>query len=228
MKTGVVIAAGGSSTRMNQKDKLMIMIENVPVIIRSIAAFLNLKEITQIVVVCPQEKIKQYKNLISGVFNDKVTVIGGGCSRRESVFNGIRQLDADTDYVLIHDGARPLIKETDIRKCINATKQYLACCLAVRSKDTIKVVDEDLKIENTLDRNKLYNIQTPQGFTYEIAYEMHLMAEKYKIEAVDDCILAEKSGHEVYVVEGSYDNIKITTDEDIKYVEFLLLHRQNT
>lgn len=228
MRIGVIIAAGGNSARMNSKDKLMMEIGNVPVIIRTVRAFFYMKEISDIIVVCNEKSKNEVETMMKKHFNEKVSVIAGGLTRRASVYNGIRKLDVKTDIVLIHDGARPLIRQEDIRKCINATMTHQACTLGVKSKDTIKTVNDSNIIESTLDRDRLYNIQTPQGFTYEIACQMHQNAEKEKLDVFDDCMLAERKGYDVYVVEGSYDNIKITTEEDVSYVEFLLLDRQDT
>jgi len=225
MRVGVVIAAGGSSTRMKMENKLLINLLDTPIIVRTIRVFFNITDIIDIVVVCNKNNIEQFKILLSEYFESKIKCVIGGKSRQQSVFNGIKQLNKNTNIVLIHDGARPFIREVDVMNIIKKTQQYKACCIGVKSKDTIKVVDSNNIIKETPERKYLYNVQTPQGFTYEIAYKMHSVAEKEKIEATDDSSLAEKMGYEVHMIDGSYDNIKITTQEDLQFAKFLLLNR---
>jgi len=224
MTIGVVIAAGGSSTRMKIKNKLLINLKDTPIIVRTIMVFFNIPNITDIVVVCNKENIEQFKNILSKHFESKIKYVIGGKTRQQSVFNGIKQLNNDTEIVLIHDGARPFIEKGDVINIIEQTYKYKACCIGVKSKDTIKVVDENNIIISTPKREYLYNVQTPQAFTYEIAYKIHRMAEKEKIEATDDSSLAEKLGYKVHMIDGSYNNIKITTQEDLQFAKFLLLN----
>jgi len=225
MKVAVVIAAGGNSTRMKIKNKLLINLLDTPIIVRTIRVFFNIPDIIDIVVVCNKNNIEQFRMLLSEYFDSKIKCVVGGKSRQQSVFNGIKQLNKNTNIVLIHDGARPFIREKDVMNIIEKTQQYKACCIGVKSKDTIKVVDNNNVIKETPERKYLYNVQTPQAFTYEIAYKIHNVAEKEKIEATDDSSLAEKMGYEVHMIEGSYNNIKITTQEDLQFANFLLLNR---
>lgn len=226
MKIGIVIVAGGSSNRMKEYgNKLLINILGVPIINRTINVFINIRGISEIVLVCKQSDINEFRKTISTKYNEKIKIISGGSTRQESVFNGIKKLSKDTDIVLIHDGARPLISEEVIKKCIQKTPQLEACCVGVKSKDTIKIINEEDIITKTPNRSTLVNIQTPQCFTYKLAYEMHDKAVKENIIATDDSFLAEKMGYDVHIIYGDYNNIKITTKEDLDLLKFLLINR---
>jgi len=229
VKIGIVIAAGGSSNRMKKyNNKLLVKILGVEVIIRTINAFINIEEINEIIVVCKKSEIEKFDILIKKYFKSKVYLISGGETRQQSVFKGIKELDKQTDIVLIHDGARPLIKSDIIKKCISQTIEKKACSVGVKSKDTIKVIDENNIIIDTLNRDALINIQTPQCFLYEIAYKMHENALKNNINATDDCYLAEQLKYKVHIIFGDYDNIKITTEEDLEFLKHILINSQNT
>lgn len=222
MNISVVIAASGKSTRMAGGNKLLMKLQGEPVIVRTIRAFFDIKEITQIVVVCHHTMQNEYQQLVDEYFSSAVKLVTGGKSRRESVYNGIKALAKDTDMVLIHDGARPLIKKQEIKSCIEHTKIYKACALGVKCIDTIKEVNDQKIIVGTVERSKLYNVQTPQCFMYDIACDIHKKGEHKKIEVTDDCTLAEIAGYQIYMVEGSYDNLKITTIEDLNYAAYVL------
>ena len=152
--------------------------------------------------------LKDLEHIFKG---ENIKLIEGGKTRQESVFNALRAAD-NPDFVLIHDGARPLVEKEDIKKVIEKTIEKGAAILAVKTVDTVKKVDEDGEIVETIDRSNLYNVQTPQGFRYDLILEAH---KKYEGENfTDDAGMVEKTGGAVFVVEGNYNNFKITTPED--------------
>ena len=210
----VVITAGGTSSRFG-KNKLFEKIKNKPVIQYSADVFTNLG--LDIVITANETFIDEMKNLFSGYKNIKVVL--GGKSRQESVFNGLKAV-GECDYVLIHDGARPLISKAVIEKGMAEVIEKKAVVTAVKTTDTIKTVDENKKITSTPDRAFLINVQTPQIFDYELIYNAHKATEGKNL--TDDGAIAEHAGYEVYYVEGEYSNIKITNQTDIACAEIFL------
>lgn len=212
-----IITAGGSSSRYGKdKNKLLEKVNSKTIIEHTVNAFLEVDEIEQIVI-CANPAIIDDLNKI---FNsDKVKIIEGGKTRQESVYNGLNVLK-DCDYVLIHDGARPMISTEIIKNAIIEVKVKKALTVAAKTIDTIKQVDENLKIIKTVDRSSLYNTQTPQAFEYDLIKNAH---EKLKgKDFTDDCGMLESLGADVYILEGDYKNIKITTQSDIEIAKAYL------
>ena len=213
MKISAIIPAAGTGSRYSAtKRKLLEELGGIPVILRTLDAISSVKEITEIVVCTSSEEIS---NLIKCH-----KTIPGGKTRQESVFNGLKAL-SNPDLVLIHDGARPLISPKIIRNSINIAAQKGAAIVAVPAKDTIKRVNPNTgEVIETLNRKELWNIQTPQVFRYADLLKAH---ETYAgQDFTDDAALMEKAGHKVFVVQGSYKNLKITTEEDFKIAQSLL------
>ena len=218
----VILAAGnGSRMQMNERKQFMI-VESKPLVAWSIEAFQNCAEIDEVVVVtnkeciafCDKEIVKRYE------YKKARKVVEGGATRGESVLNGL--LANQCEYVLIHDGARPLITTEDISRCVKEVKEKKAVCMAVPVKDTIKVVDVNRVISNTPNRDCLWVAQTPQAFKHSIILEAYLRAKEDGFESTDDCSVVERLGVDVSVIMGSYDNIKITTKEDIDYCTLIM------
>ena len=213
-----VITAAGQGTRMKSDiNKQFIEIGGVPVLARTIKAFQDCEYIHSIVLVVNEKEISYcQKNIIDKYSFSKVKkIVPGGKERQQSVYRGLCEIDSDCEIVLIHDGARPFIKNREIINCINAARQNDACGVGVRSKDTIKVSDEDNFVKATPDRNTLWSIQTPQCFTYNVIMQAHEKAIADGYIGTDDMVLVERLGVRVKIVEGDYSNIKITTPEDI-------------
>lgn len=221
MKITAIVPAAGSGSRYDKnKNKLLEPIKGIPVIVRTLQALSSVKEINEIIVCTSENIITDINKLIDEYQLGKVkSVILGGKTRQESVFLGLKQCK-DTDLVLIHDGARPLITQEITNKAISNANTYGASIVAVRTKDTIKVVRNDLSVKSTLDRSHLWNIQTPQIFNYKALFDAH---EKFSDEIMtDDSALIENNGGIVHITEGKYNNIKITTKEDVKLAELFL------
>ena len=151
-------------------------------------------------------------------------IVEGGKERYHSVFEGLKQT-SDADYVLIHDGARPFVNQEIIRRCMLEVPEYQACVVGMPVKDTIKVVNDRL-IVDTPYRPHLYITQTPQVFKRQLYFEAVTFAEEHALDFTDDCQLIEAINCKVYMTEGDYINIKITTPEDIAIAEILLARQK--
>jgi 2-C-methyl-D-erythritol 4-phosphate cytidylyltransferase len=210
MNFKAIITAGGSSNRFGNKNKLLEKINSKEVIKYTTEAFLSVPEISEIVICANIFILDALKEIFSG--QNKVKIIGGGNTRQQSVYNGLLTLQ-NCDFVLIHDGARPMITTEIIKKSLKMVQEKGALTVAAKTIDTIKQVDENLKIIKTIERSFLYNTQTPQVFEYDLIKSAH---EKLKgQDFTDDAGMLEYLGRDVYILEGDYRNIKITTKSDI-------------
>lgn len=205
MKFSVIITAGGTSLRYGNTNKLLEKINGKEVIKYTVEAFLGCG-VDEIIICANKSIIPELNSILSGV-----RIIEGGKTRQESVYNGL--MAANCDYVLIHDGARPVIKAEIIKNTMRSVVEKKAVSVMTKTIDTIKKVDENGKIIKTIDRSKLYNTQTPQAFEYNLIKEVH---EQLKGQSfTDDAGMAEALGYDVYMVEGDYKNIKVTTKPDL-------------
>ena len=218
MNVSVILAAGGSSSRFG-KDKLIEKINNEEVIIHTLKKFYNLSNVNEIVIVTAKHLIEIIKNLTKDY--KKVKVVEGSTSRQKSVFNGLKNVSKNTNFVILHDGERPLIKEETILKCLNEAFGSKAAAVGVKTTDTIKLTDKNMNIIKTIDRSFLYNIQTPQIFEYQTILACHekLVDKNF----TDDASMLEYSNIPVKIVEGEYSNIKITTKTDLELAKILQL-----
>jgi len=218
-KVGVIIAAGGASQRMGGLDKLYAMLGGKPVLVRATLPFQKSPLVDQIVVVVAGEKVNQCQQLIPGGEWSKVTnICAGGERRQDSVAAGLK-LIAKCDWVVIHDGARPFVTVNLIERGLAAAQETGAAIAAVPVTDTVKEAGEDSIVRQTLPRQNLWAVQTPQVFRIDIITEAYRRA---KGDVTDDAMLVEQMGHKVKVFMGSYDNIKITTPEDLALAEVLV------
>jgi 2-C-methyl-D-erythritol 4-phosphate cytidylyltransferase len=216
MKVAAIIAAGGSGKRMGQR-KQFLPLAGKSVLEWTISAFKNASSISEIILVVSPDDLERAENL-------GVKITAGGAERQDSVKNGLKLISSDFDIIVIHDGVRPLITADIIEKSIKEAKEFGACIVGVPVKDTIKRVGDDLFIEGTVDRDALWQAQTPQAFKYEIITRA-LKKAKGKGKATDDAKLVEDLGIKVKMVMGSYENIKITTPEDLVIAEAILRRR---
>ena len=208
MKFGAIITAGGTSSRFGNTNKLLEKINNKEIIKYTVEAFIQAD--IEDIVICSNSSIIE---ILSKIFNQykNIKIIEGGKTRQESVFNGLKVLDSD--YVLIHDGARPMITTQIIKNTITSVVEKKAVSVMTKTIDTIKEVDEQGRIIKTIDRSKLYNTQTPQAFEYKLIRQAHetLIDKSF----TDDAGMVEFLGKDVYIVEGDYRNIKVTTKSDL-------------
>jgi 2-C-methyl-D-erythritol 4-phosphate cytidylyltransferase len=224
----VIIPAAGLSRRMGKdQNKQFLQLKNKEVIAYTLEPFEKNPLVKEIVLVIRPEDQMAIQKIIKKFNFSKVTVVMGGNSRQASVYNGIQQSNQLADIILIHDGARPFINEQLITEVIQATEVYDAVAVGVKTKDTIKKIDDDGYIVETLDRNVLVNIQTPQAFKREVIVNAHEQAHQEDYIATDDAALVEKYEKKVKFIEGSYDNIKITTPEDIPKAKAIISQEGN-
>ena len=217
------MAAGSGSRMGTQIPKQFLDVRNKSVLAHTVEKFQNNSCISEIVIVTREEYISFCGNMAKEYGFFKVTaIVAGGATRQISVANGIAQLGEDIDNVFIHDGARPMISDEVITKCALSLEQECACAVGVPMKDTIKYSDNGSYIDRTVDRSHLWQIQTPQCFRVDLISECHAKAATEGFEATDDCMLMEHFGYKVALVEGDYENIKITSPQDIYVMEGLL------
>lgn len=219
----VIVAAGGA-TRMGGINKQFLCLCGIPVLARSLLAFQNHPRISQIVAVCRQEDRADVQKLVCQYEISKLTdITAGGKSRAESVQHGLEL--CRQELAAVHDGARPLVSAPVIARVLDAAELYGAAACAVPVKDTVKQADQGGKILATPDRSRLRLVQTPQAFDLRLYRQA---AEELGDDAItgltDDCAVLEAAGHDVYLVEGDYRNIKITTPEDMAVAEALFLY----
>lgn len=214
---GVVIVAAGTGSRMKMGiNKQFIKLEGKEIIAYTIEKFYNNSNIEDIVVVVKEDESEFFKKEILDKYNFKnIKIAYGGKERQDSVYNGLKSLDKKCDVVLIHDGARPFVSDKIIYNCIEEVKEHKAIVVGVPVKDTIKIIDNDKNIVDTPNRSVLWAVQTPQTFDYNILIDAYKDAYKSGFYGTDDAMLVERIGYKVKMVEGSYNNIKITTKEDL-------------
>ena len=204
---------------MKTKDsKLLLKINGKTVLERSVNAFLNISDVDEVIVVAREKDIPAFSDILT---DERVSFVVGGDTRQQSVMNAVDVID-DCELIIIHDGARPLIKSVDIENTIRAAKENKAAAVGVFVKDTVKVVDKNGFVVSTPDRSTLFAVQTPQIFDFELYRNAAQNAREKGLDFTDDCQLVESCDQKVKTVVGSYSNIKITTQDDIVIAENLL------
>ena len=232
MKTVAIVLAAGNGSRMNSDVKKQYMdVGGKPLIYYSIKAFEE-SIIDDIVVVVSRGDVDYVtREIVEKYGFDKVTaVVEGGLARYHSVRLGLQAAAADCDYAFIHDGARPFIDRDIIMRALAAVKEHKACVVGMPAKDTVKIADDKGFAAQTPDRDKVWIIQTPQVFSYGMILELYQRLDREEgdlmakgINITDDAMVVEYyTDTRVKLVEGSYDNIKITTPEDIAVAEAIL------
>lgn len=222
MKTTAIVLAAGSGKRMNSKvHKQYLLLKGKPVLYYSLKAFED-SQIDDIILVvgageidfCRKEIVEQYG------FGKVRAIVEGGKERYHSVYEGLKAAGA-TDYVLIHDGARPFVSQSIIERTLEAVCEYKACVVGMPVKDTIKIVDDDTFAKETPNRSTVWMVQTPQAFSYPLIYDAYTrMLADEDAAITDDAMVVERmTDCKVKLIEGSYQNIKITTPEDLDVAE---------
>ncbi|MFH0970077.1 MAG: 2-C-methyl-D-erythritol 4-phosphate cytidylyltransferase [Candidatus Diapherotrites archaeon] len=231
MGVHVLVGAGGSGSRMKTSvNKSFLMLGGKPIIAHSLQLFQEHEKITSITVIIHSAWMKPLLEWINRLHLTKVKkIVEGGKERQDSVRNGLMALQElhpeNHDVVLVHNAANPLISKELISECIHAAQHYQASAAAYRVKDTIKKVGEDGKIIETLKRDELWGMQTPQCIQYGVFLQAHEKALKEGFYGTDDVQLVERLGIKPVVVDGGYENIKITTQEDLFFAEKILQKR---
>lgn len=214
-----VIVAGGSGKRMGMAiKKQYILLKDKEILAHTLEAFNICDFINEIIVVVSKEEIEYVQeNIIDKYRFSKVKkIVSGGAERQDSVYNGLLAVSEETKYVMIHDGARPFIKKEVLYNALERAKQTGASIVAVPVKDTIKICNSTTsKVEATPSREQLWSVQTPQTFERSLLLEAYAFAKEKALKVTDDSMLLEAFGKDVYIVEGDYTNIKVTTPEDL-------------
>ena len=223
-KVCAIIPAAGTGVRMRSKtEKPYITLKDKPLLWYCLHRLELSRRIDSIVIVCEKSSLLRTRKIVKRFNFKKVkAVISGGATRTESVRNGLKSLDGDTDFVLIHDGARPFVETELIDKCILAAIKHKAVVCAMPCVSTIKEADKDLQVTSTLDRNVLWEVQTPQVFAYELIQRAYQKSRTQKTGFFDDAALVERLGVKVKLLLGNSLNIKITTQEDLKLAKAIL------
>lgn len=222
-RAAAIIPAAGSGTRMQATlPKQYLHLSGKPIIIHTISAFLSCRDISQIIVVVPEDRLAETGALLREyhVDDDCTMVIGGGVRRQDSVLAGLKMVDDTIDIVLVHDGARPLITPELISRCYRETMRSGAAIVAVPVKDTIKKADSGQCVESTIDRSMLWQAQTPQGARKQILVDAFTL--NGNADMTDESSLLEQIGVAVQLVPGTESNIKITNPEDLVLAEKIM------
>lgn len=231
MKYTAIVLAGGSGSRMKSKvKKQYLQMGDYPVLWYSLAVLEKSSRIDEIILVCGKGEQQQCRSLFVDTygFQKIAKVVEGGKERYHSVYEGLK-VAKGCDYVLIHDGARPFLDEDMLVRLTAALPIWNACVVGMPVKDTIKLADPDTGcVQATPDRSLLWSIQTPQAFRYDLirnAYDALMQEEaagRLTQKVTDDAMVAERAGATVKLIEGSYNNIKITTPEDLVFARAIL------
>jgi len=228
MSTTAIILAAGQGKRMNSdKNKQFLKVKGKPIIVYTIEAFMIHLYIEDILLVVNEDEVKLMKeDIVDNYFSNRhknIIVVVGGKERYNSVHNALNELSDDCKYVLIHDGARPLVSDKEISDSVEILKTEKASVLGVKAKNTYKLVDEHNYITTTVARENLYSILTPQSFHKSIIIEAYEKGVDKIKDITDDGMMVEKALHiPVKLIEGCYENIKITTPEDLVTMEKII------
>lgn len=216
---GAIIVAAGRSTRMGGVDKTFAAILGAPLVAHTVDRFESSPQIDQIVLVLAEDSLDLGRQLVQERGYRKVAhVCAGGQRRQDSVRNGLELLSA-CEWVLVHDGARPCLDHAMLQRGLDAAAESGSVVAGVPVKDTIKIVSPDQMVDETPDRTRLWAAQTPQVFRYDLLLETH---RAYNEDVTDDAAMMEMLGHPVTMFWGSYQNIKVTTAEDLIIAEAFL------
>ncbi|GIM30057.1 2-C-methyl-D-erythritol 4-phosphate cytidylyltransferase [Clostridium polyendosporum] len=221
-KVCAIVLAGGRGTRMGScLSKQFIKVNDKPLLYYTLKTFTQCNFIDEIILVLPKSEIEFCKSEVLDKFSITVSkIVEGGSERQDSVYNGLKVLE-NCDIVLIHDGARPFVSKRIIEDGVHFARKYGAAAPGVTPKDTIKIKGEAGFSQNTPDRRTLCAVQTPQCFRYETIIRCHENISKEGITVTDDTMAIEIFGEKVYLYEGEYTNLKVTTPEDLILAEKL-------
>lgn len=218
-KICAIIVAAGSSERMNGIDKIFAPLAGKPVLAWTVDAFQDSPSVDSIVIVVSKQNMERTRQLsVERNWSKVADVCAGGEKRQDSVAEGLKCLP-DCEWVIVHDGARPLVTVDLIERGLEAARETGSAVAAVPVTDTIKMALENMIVQGTPPRKSLWAVQTPQVFRFDIIKAAYRQA---KYDVTDDATLVEKAGYKVKLYMGSYDNIKITTPEDLAIAEILV------
>jgi len=225
LKIGLIITAAGSGTRYSTETlKQLVEVNGRPILLHTLDKFLMVPEISQIVITAPKDCVETYEKLIKSLEGkNQIEVIVGGATRFESVKNGFETL-SNVSHVMVHDGVRPNVSNSLICDLIQKSQTHFAVIPGVPISSTVKNVISD-RVQNTVDRSSLVEVQTPQLFEYELLARAYGQEVGRSINLTDEACLIENLGIEVVVVEGTKENLKLTVPDDFSYFEYLVLKK---
>lgn len=226
MNSAIILGAGRGSRMKAPINKQYMKIKGKEIIRWSIEAFLKSKKTDEIIIVVGKGEEDEVKRLLTSEEEKFIKIVVGGQRRQDSVYKGLLAMNDNEGSVLIHDGARPLISSETIDLVWDFLKEKSAAIVGVPVKDTIKIVSEKKEVIDTPNREFLWSVQTPQGFDKDLIIRAHKNAQVNKIEVTDDSMMVELLGEKVSMIMGSYENIKITTQEDLDIAESILNRRE--
>jgi 2-C-methyl-D-erythritol 4-phosphate cytidylyltransferase len=223
--TALIVAAGEGRRIGADVPKTYLPIGGRPMVLRTLDRFFATRTVERVVLVIAANDLSRCKTMLRGdplLGNCAWVLQGGGATRQQSVKKGFEKIDANTELVIVHDGARPFVSPALIDRCVEVARDKGAVVVGVRARDTIKMVSGDRWVQTTPDRNSLWEIQTPQVFRTELLVEAHDQAARDGVDATDDAMLVERMGKPVFVVDGESTNFKITTPDDVWLAETLI------
>ena len=223
MRTSVIIPAAGSGKRMGSGvHKQFLTLRGIPIIVVTLERFQKCSAIHEIVIAVQEAHRRTIESLVSDYHLSKVVkIVEGGERRQDSVANALGQIDPRAEIVLVHDAVRPFVQQSIIREAIEKAEKFSASVVAIRARDTVKAENGKGAFHKTLDRSVLWLAQTPQAFRKELLVKAYAKARRAKVEATDDASLVERLRIHPAIVEGSPDNIKITTPADLDLAELV-------
>jgi 2-C-methyl-D-erythritol 4-phosphate cytidylyltransferase len=224
-KVAALIPAAGQGRRMGGPlEKQFLLLEGIPLLAHTLRVFESSPLIHGIVVVVPKDRMELVQEKILEQYNISklLAMVAGGPHRQESVRLGLEALGSGWELVVVHDGARPLVSSELIARCVETALLHGAAIAAVPTTDTVKEVDPEGFVLSTPRRERLWMVQTPQAFRHDWLLRAHMEAQKEGFLGTDDASLVERLGHRVKVVQGSYENIKVTTASDLKLAREIL------
>lgn len=228
MNSAVVLCAGRGKRMNSGINKMYMEIGGKPLVLMTLESLISVPEIDELVVVISREDEALFnENVLERLeCRKKISIAYGGDERQDSVYNGLQKVSDGCEIVLIHDGARPFASRDIVKRTIECAKSQGACAAGVPAKDTIKIVDGDGIVLDTPNRKDLWCIQTPQTFKLKLIKSAYEKAVSEGCAATDDSMIAEYAGEKVHIVMGDYENIKITTPEDIPFANAILERRR--
>ncbi|WP_429162999.1 2-C-methyl-D-erythritol 4-phosphate cytidylyltransferase [Desulfitispora alkaliphila] len=225
--TAIVPAAGQGRRMAVGYNKQYMQLNGMSIVGRTLYLLEESGMIDDIILVIPEQEINYaQKEVVEKMGLKKVRIVAGGSERQDSVYNGLKMIKNETKIVVVHDGVRPLLQLRHLEETILNAKKWGSAIVAVPSKDTIKIADEDKFVKETPPRANIFQAQTPQVFKKELIQDAYERAAELGYRGTDDASLVEWAGYKVKIVEGSYENLKITTPEDLLVAETILKERE--
>ncbi|MBR1421432.1 MAG: 2-C-methyl-D-erythritol 4-phosphate cytidylyltransferase [Selenomonadaceae bacterium] len=228
MVTAIFPAAGRGSRMKAARNKILLELAGESILVQTLKRFARIDRISKMIIAVSKEEIPIIQNLLeSKNFSKPIQIVEGGSERQFSIYNAIKKLSPESEIVLIHDAARPLVSTETIERVIDSAIEFGGSIAAVPEKNTIKIATSERFVDKTLPRNLLWEIQTPQAFRREIIEKAYESAISDKFLGTDDSSLVERIGYPVKIVESESSNIKITTPDDLLFAKEFIRRRDD-